>query len=148
MLHKAQPSEGCWNVPRQGQEQERGVSFANNTICKNFCEQRQLLMGSKTALEERVCLRQLSWVRNRNLEPGNQLKVYTGLILSVSNSKHKYHVACSILTQYISAWNKYLSLLFYKKIQESKQKSAGQMWLTYWTELSVERSTVAAWTLL
>lgn len=34
---KHSPSEGCWNVPRQGQEQERGVSFANNAKCTAFC---------------------------------------------------------------------------------------------------------------
>lgn len=109
MLHKAQPSEGYWNVPRQGQEPEkRGVFLQNNAICRVFfffffgCQQETMKRVNRfeggsggtcgrtsVCLCVCVCVRQLGCARNCNLE--SHIQVVT--IIS-TESLHRVHAVC------------------------------------------------------
>lgn len=80
MLHKADLSEGCWNVPRQGQEPGRGVHVANNAknvqLFVNKDKEAACQLRGRQSMHARVyvcvcvCVhvRELACVDNGNLE--------------------------------------------------------------------------------
>lgn len=152
MLHKAQPSEGYWNVPRQGQEQDRGVSFANNAKCTAFSEQNTMKPVNKFKDSARctcmyVCTRKLACVGNGNLEShvqvltkaGNHISWKHTLGLCGSNPRCPLFILFQTTQKCKSEAN--ISASYLQKHSKAK-RSVCKMCQTNWAELSVEPGNV------